>query len=155
MNIEATWLLVQIFLIGWLTMKKTFCNYSKIYQLLILFALGSLAASIQAKDLTMSQQALQQKQLAGQTDLLLLDVRSAAEFKAGHVPGAVNIPHHEIDTIYQLLQGADDKDVVVYCRSGRRAGLVLEAMKAKGLEGLYHLEGDMNGWSTAGLPIEK
>lgn len=136
-------------------MKKTLCRYSKIYQLLILFALSSLATSTQANDLTISQQVLQQKQLVEQKNLLVLDVRSAEEFKAGHVPGAVNIPHHEIDTIYQLLQGADDKDVVVYCRSGRRAGLVLEAMKAKGLEGVYHLEGDMNGWSAAGLPIEK
>ena len=54
---------------------------------------------------------------------LLVDVRTPEEFAAGHVAGAINIPHLEVEA--RLVEfGADhEREIVVYCRSGNRSGL--------------------------------
>lgn len=135
-------------------MKKTILSLRRVHTFLLLVVINGFAFSAYASELNISVQALQEKQLSGE-GILVLDVRSAEEFHDGHVPGAVNIQHTETDKIYHLLSSNKDKQLVVYCRSGRRAGLVLDAMKEKGVTGLYHLDGDMQGWMDAGLPIEK
>ena len=126
-----------------------------VFQLILVLGMASFFSSAPyAGELNVSIQSLQEKQAANQ-NLLLLDVRSVEEFKEGHVRGAVNIPHTELDKIYQLLNRSQEKQRIVYCRSGKRAGIVLDAMREKGLTDLYHLEGDMIGWKGAGLPVEK
>ncbi len=62
----------------------------------------------------------------------VIDVRSAAEFDTGHIEGAVNIPHNEIGT--RIAEVTDDKDqaIVLYCRSGGRAGIALAALQKLG-----------------------
>ena len=126
-----------------------------IFQLILVFGVVSFFSSVlYAGVLVVSIQSLQNKQ-AAQQNLLLLDVRSAEEFNEGHVPGAVNIPHTSLDRIYLLLNRSKDKQRIIYCRSGKRAALVLDAMNDRGLINLYHLEGDMIAWKEAGLPVEK
>ena len=136
-------------------MRMTIPNRNLSFKSALLFVVISFFSSaLYASELDVSIESLQSKQAANQ-NLLLLDVRSAEEFKEGHVPGAVNIPHTKLDEIYLLLNGSKDKQRIVYCRSGRKAGQVLSAMKEKGLMDLYHLEGDMTAWNEAGLPVEK
>lgn len=63
---------------------------------------------------------------------VVIDVRTEAEYDAGHVAGAVLIPH---DTIGEKIgQHVKDKarPIVVYCRSGRRAGAALKTLKQMG-----------------------
>ncbi|QPG06220.1 rhodanese-like domain-containing protein [Salinimonas marina] len=45
--------------------------------------------------------------------------------------------------------------MIIYCRSGRRAKLAIETLKARSFDNVSHLEGDMMGWHDAGLPVEK
>ena len=52
---------------------------------------------------------------------LLLDVRSPEEFAAGHVAGAVNIPHDQLASRLSEVEAAGRPWVLVYCRSGKRA----------------------------------
>ena len=85
---------------------------------------------------------------------LILDVRSAEEFAEGHVPGALNVPHSEIASHLATL-GSIQKPVLVYCRSGRRAGIALETLTNLGFEQLYHLDGDMQAWQSESLPVEQ
>jgi phage shock protein E len=87
--------------------------------------------------------------------LVVLDVRTAEEFAAGHVPGAINVPHDQVAGRLGELAGLRDKDVVVYCKSGRRAALALEVLGKNGYAKLRHLDGDMQGWEAAGRPVEK
>lgn len=91
------------------------------------------------------------------TEPLILDVREADEFAAGHVPGAVNIPHSAIVSAPDAAVAAviPDKgmEVVVYCASGRRSGLAQDAMNAAGYGFVRHLAGDYQGWRAAGLPV--
>ncbi len=88
-------------------------------------------------------------------DFILLDVRTPEEFRAGHVPGAINIPVQELDARQADVAALGDRPLVVYCRSGHRAGIALEWLAAHGRQKLSHLEGDMNGWVAAGRPVAK
>jgi len=82
----------------------------------------------------------------------VLDVRAPEEFVTGHVPGAVNIPYDQVAA--RLAEVPKDKDVVLYCRSGRRAGMAAEVLAANGYTRLKHLEGDMPAWIEKGQPVE-
>jgi len=85
---------------------------------------------------------------------LVLDVRSRDEFAAGHVRGAVNVPHSELPHRLDELDVAADTEVVVYCQSGRRAGIASEALAEAGFERVMHLEGHWARWSESDLPSE-
>ena len=63
---------------------------------------------------------------------LIIDVRTPQEFQAGHVKGAINIPHHVIGSKIQDVTGEKDREVLLYCRSGRRSGIALEALTKLG-----------------------
>jgi phage shock protein E len=95
------------------------------------------------------------RQAAHDSALVVLDVRTPAEFAAGHVPGAINVPHDQVEARLAELASLRDKDVVVYCGSGRRAALALEVLGRHGYAKLKHLDGDMQGWVAAGRPVEK
>lgn len=86
---------------------------------------------------------------------VVLDVRTPAEFAAGHVPGAINVQHDLIASRLPELAKYRDREVVLYCRSGRRAGMAAEVLRQHGFERLVHLEGDMPGWEAAGQAVEK
>lgn len=84
----------------------------------------------------------------------ILDVRSKKEYESGHVPNAVNIDYTEISSRLSELEPYKNHKIVVYCRSGRRAGIARKTLKKAGFEEVYHLTGDMIGWNKAGWPTE-
>ncbi|GEA05311.1 hypothetical protein KUL42_00720 [Alteromonas sp. KUL42] len=86
---------------------------------------------------------------------LLIDVRSPQEFADGHIPGAVNMPHDSINDYIADLEGHKDKPIIIYCRSGRRAQLAMKVLQDMDFSEVMHLEGDMLGWSAAGLTIDR
>lgn len=65
-----------------------------------------------------------------QNDLVWIDVRSDEEYQEQHLEGAINIEYTEI------LEGVanldKDTEILLYCGSGRRAGIALEALEAQG-----------------------
>lgn len=85
---------------------------------------------------------------------LILDVRTSAEFNSGHVPNAVNIPHDELASRLVELDSEMDRPIVVYCKSGTRAGKAASVLLEGGYTEIFHLEGDMMAWSANGLPTE-
>lgn len=88
------------------------------------------------------------------SDLCILDVRSAREYASGHVPGAINIGHTEVASRLAELDSFKDKDVVVYCELGVRARKAQNVLTKAGFRHVYHLSGDMAGWRDAGLATE-
>ena len=93
-------------------------------------------------------------QINAGTAPLVIDVRTADEYAAGHVPGAVNIPYDQMPVRAAEIAVHKDKEVVLYCRSGRRSGIAAETLAAEGFTGLRLLVGDMPGWERAGYPVE-
>ena len=86
---------------------------------------------------------------------LIVDVRTADEFAAGHVPGAINIPYDQMEARSAEIVTYKDQAVVLYCRSGRRSGIAAETLAGKGFTNLGLLQGDMPGWESAGFPVER
>lgn len=83
---------------------------------------------------------------------MIVDVRTPEEYAEGHVPGAVNIPLSTIEDNIDLF-GAKDTSIIMYCRSGVRAGKALNILSEAGYNNLNHLEGDMSGWQEANREI--
>ena len=100
-----------------------------------------------------SQEAYLERVAAGADAPFVLDVRSAEEYVTGHVPGAVNIPHDQLAA--RLDEVPKDKAVLLYCRSGKRAGIAGQVLADNGYQRLQHLEGDMAGWIEKGRPVER
>lgn len=73
---------------------------------------------------------------------LLLDVRTPSEFGSGHIAGAVNIPLDALTV--RAKEIAAGREVVVYCRSGRRSAAAAELLRARG----HHVIdiGPMGAW---------
>jgi phage shock protein E len=100
-----------------------------------------------------SQEALLERQARSDAALFVLDVRTPEEFAAGHVPGAVNVPHDQLAS--RLAEVPRDKDVVVYCRTGRRSQIATDLLAANGFKRVAHLQGDMVAWQEQGRPVVK
>lgn len=69
----------------------------------------------------------------------LIDVRSPEEFAAGHLDGAVNIPHDRIAEQIARFTKDPNAEIQLYCRSGRRSGAALETLKSMGYKNLSNL----------------
>lgn len=87
-------------------------------------------------------------------EVIVLDVRPALEFAAGHVPGARSVPLSELDAFITTLK--KNLDVVVYCR-GAYCVLAYDAVKALNKKGFKarRLQEGMLEWRLAGLPVEQ
>ena len=72
---------------------------------------------------------------------VLLDVRQADEFNAGHIDGAVLVPHDTIAEKVGAVVPDKNTPVYIYCRSGRRSAIAVEAMKKLGYTNLTDLGG--------------
>lgn len=72
---------------------------------------------------------------------VLLDVRQADEFNAGHIDGAVLVPHDIIAEKIGAVVPDKNIPVYVYCRSGRRSAIAVEAMEKLGYVDLTDLGG--------------
>ena len=83
---------------------------------------------------------------------VFVDVRTPEEYKSGHIPGAVNIPVSEIKG--RMNEVPKDKQVYVYCHSGKRAAKA-SAILAKAGFSVENIPESMQGWKAAGYPIEK
>jgi len=84
--------------------------------------------------------------------VLLVDVRTVAEFSQGHIPGALNVDVNDpefVNTIKTLNKG---KPLALYCRSGRRSKLAASKLTGSGIN-IYDLDYGFLDWIKAGLPV--
>ena len=93
---------------------------------------------------------IQARRAAG-TAPVVIDVRTAEEYAAGHIPGAVNIPFDQVAA--RISEVDAPHGVALYCMVGPRARKGEAALLAAGNESVLHLEGGMAAWQAAGLPI--
>ena len=72
---------------------------------------------------------------------IILDVRAQEEYDAGHIPGAIVIPHTEIETRAEEELTDKDQQILVYCRSGRRSKLAADALLELGYTNIKEFGG--------------
>ena len=89
------------------------------------------------------------------SNIAILDVRTAKEFADGHVAGAVNIDVNQADFAQKIDQLDRSKTYIVYCRSGRRSSKAVSIMASKGFKNLYNVSDGFLGWNKNGLPFVK
>jgi rhodanese-related sulfurtransferase len=85
----------------------------------------------------------------------VLDVRSRAEFVAGRVPGAINVPFWRLAFPGGAQALPRDSPIVVYCGHGPRARMAAVLLRRAGFHRLSELAGHMAGWRRDGLPEER
>jgi phage shock protein E len=69
---------------------------------------------------------------------VLIDVRTKDEFKSGHLEKAINIPYTEIEDQIKSITKDTNKNIVVYCRSGRRSGIAQKTLLKMGYENVIN-----------------
>ncbi|MDX8406921.1 MAG: rhodanese-like domain-containing protein [Mariprofundaceae bacterium] len=82
---------------------------------------------------------------------VLLDVRSAGEWAAGHAPDALHIPLGEVSSRKHEIPA--DRPVVVVCASGNRSAVAATSLARQGFKPVYNFSGGMGAWQSAGLPV--
>jgi len=120
-----------------------------------LLGAACLATASAADTVLVSQTELLKRLEQKDPDLVVLDVRTPDEFAAGHVPGARNVSHELLASRIDELAAARDKQVVLYCRSGRRTLLAEDVLRKAGFKRLGHLEGDFLAWEAEKRPVER
>jgi rhodanese-related sulfurtransferase len=86
---------------------------------------------------------------------VVVDVCEPHEFKAGHIPNAINIPLGSLAGRVKELAKHKDKPMVLNCRSGNRCGRGAVILRKNGFEKVYTLAGGFVAWERDNLPIEK
>lgn len=84
---------------------------------------------------------------------VLIDVRSAQEFKGGHVPNAKNIPLDSLSK--QVNKIPKDKTVIVICQSGMRSASACKTLIAAGYSNVLNLRGGTSSWQMQANPVER
>ena len=74
-------------------------------------------------------------------DHVILDVREQDEYDAGHIPGAILLPYTEIESKAEEMLPDKDKQILVYCRSGRRSKIAAEALVKLGYTNIKEFGG--------------
>ena len=85
----------------------------------------------------------------------VLDVRTPAEFTAGHIKSAVNIDFRAPDFEKRLVQLDKNRPYLVHCAGGGRSSKVRDLMAKLGFRKINHLDGGLTAWEKAGGAIEK
>ena len=85
-------------------------------------------------------------------ELSVIDVREQWEFARDHIPEASLVPLGQI--IARPQEAITQDNVVFVCEVGQRSAVAAEMAAAVGMKHVYNLEGGMQAWRAAGLPIE-
>jgi rhodanese-related sulfurtransferase len=86
---------------------------------------------------------------------LLLDVRDAKDYEAGHIIEARNIPAAEVASRAESLKKFKEKPVIVYCDGGCTSAGAARALRASGFTKVVTLSGGLNSWRQENLPLVK
>lgn len=93
--------------------------------------------------------------LRADTNNVILDVRSAAEFEKGRIPRAINIDLNSSRFAEKIAALDTNKTYLVNCAVGMRSARACKKMESMGFKHLYDLEGGFDDWKKARKPVEK
>ena len=82
--------------------------------------------------------------------VVILDVRTPAEFASGHIAGAVNVDFESGSFDQDIQKLENSKTYAVYCRSGNRSGQATSIMAKNGFSSVFNLNGGVIDWTALG-----
>lgn len=88
-----------------------------------------------------------------QPGIRLLDVRTPGEYATAHIAGSYNVPLDTLGEHAREIRDGADTPVILVCQSGQRARRAEDALRTAGMQNLHVLDGGINGWIAAGLPV--
>ena len=128
---------------------------------IVVFIIWSLIMSVTAMDLVATA-----KQTISVCDIetaksalsshLILDVREPAEYAVGFLPGAINIPRGVLEfkiNAHPAFQGKQNANIIVYCLTGGRSALAVEALNKLGYNNAISMDGGFTSWKENGLEV--
>ena len=94
------------------------------------------------------------EELAGSELPTIIDVRSKAEWdKDGYIEGSVNIPFNDFYASLDQIPSDKEARIIVLCASGHRGSIIMMGLRLMGYTNVINLNGGLNGWKSAGLPV--
>jgi rhodanese-related sulfurtransferase len=120
-----------------------------IASLAVVVLLTGCSSSPSATDLSVSEFTGK----VAEQGIVTLDVRTPGEFNEGHIEGAQLIDFQSGNFENEIAALDKSKTYAVYCRSGNRSGQAVKVMREAGFKNLYNLNGGVNDWANAGLPL--
>jgi rhodanese-related sulfurtransferase len=98
---------------------------------------------------------MQVVELMNRKDAVLVDLRDPAQFGAGHVPGARNVPQAQLGQRLGELEKFKSRPLVLVCQTGARSHAAVAQVKKAGFGEVAVLSGGFGAWQQANLPVEK
>ena len=89
----------------------------------------------------------------GNSNFIILDVRTPAEFDTGHIKDALNVDYESADFSSQISKFDKDKTYLVYCRSGNRSRSASMLLISLGFKNVYNMMDGILQWQAAGFPV--
>ena len=74
-------------------------------------------------------------------EVIIIDVRSSEEYKAGHIPNAININVDELEGRLNEIEDYKNKPVITYCNSGKKSGTAAEILVNNGFQDVTDAQG--------------
>ncbi|MBN9399110.1 MAG: rhodanese-like domain-containing protein ['Candidatus Kapabacteria' thiocyanatum] len=95
----------------------------------------------------------QARKMIDRKNVIVLDVRKADEYAAGHLANAVWIDFYSDKFESRVKKLSRKKQIVVYCATGRRSAATLEMMKKNGFTNAHDMLGGYKAWAEKGQPV--
>jgi rhodanese-related sulfurtransferase len=114
-----------------------------------------MPAFVFAEDPAKHVKADEAAKIIAEGKVAIIDVRTAEEFKDGHITGAQNIDIMAADFETQLTKLDKTQPTLVHCQAGGRSMRALKVFEKLGFTNLIHLDEGFGGWEAAGKPVEK
>jgi rhodanese-related sulfurtransferase len=91
----------------------------------------------------------------GDSDFVILDIRTPGEYQSGHLKDATMIDYYSKSFIDEIGRLDKEKSYLVYCRSGNRSARSMDLFKKLQFQKIYHLSSGIKGWISEGLPLDR
>jgi rhodanese-related sulfurtransferase len=91
----------------------------------------------------------------GDSDFVILDIRTPGEYQSGHLQNSILIDFYSKTFLDQINRLDRQKSYLIYCRSGNRSSKSLNLFKELHFLKIYHLSSGINGWNSEGLLLVK
>jgi len=137
-------------------MKKKLATYALLIFIILLgFVLHSLSAETGNSIIAVSAKEAADliDKHNGDTDFVILDIRTPGEYQNGHIENSIMIDFYSKTFAEEVNRLDKGKTYLLHCRSGNRSTRSMELFKKLKFQKIYHLSPGINGWKSEGLPV--